>query len=124
MSQIEPTDLLCRARRDELSADEQRRLSVSLQHSLEVRLMNEVLSEVERESSVRPGDDLLLARISARALGRSGKAPPRTRRRLGMLLVAAAVLLVASLAGAWLGGARIKKTPEPSQPVAPPTAGK
>jgi TolA-binding protein len=123
MSQIEPTDLLCRARRDELSADEQRRLSVSLQHSLEVRLMNEVLSEVERESSVRPGDDLLLARISARALGSSGKAPPRTRRRLGMLLVAAAVLLVASLAGAWLGGARIRKAPEPSPPVTPPTAG-
>ena len=125
MSQIEPTDLLCRARRDELTAEEQRRLSASLQHSLEVRLMNEMLSQFERESNVRPGDDLLLARITARALGAPGapeKAPLRKRRWLSTLLVAAAVLLVASLAGALLGGARLKRAPKRAVPVGAPSA--
>jgi tetratricopeptide (TPR) repeat protein len=104
MSQIDPTDLLCRSRREELSVDEQRRLNESLERSLEVKLMSGMLSELERESRVRPGDDALLARIAARAVGRP-KAPAK-RRALSMVLVAAAVLLVAGMAGAWLGHAR------------------
>ena len=110
MSQVEPTDLLCRSRREELTSEEQRRLNESIERSLEVKLVSQMLPEFERESRVRPGDDLLLARISARALGVPEKAP-RKRRPLSMLLVAAAVLLVASIAGAWLGVARSPHAP-------------
>jgi len=111
MSQLEPTDLLCRSRREQLSVDEQRRLNECLERSLEVALMSQMLSELERESRVRPGDDALLARITASALGKPRKAPTR-RRPLTMLLVAAAVLLLAGLASAWLERARQPESPE------------
>ena len=77
MSQIEPTDLLCKSRREELSVDEQRRLNESLERSLEVKLMSEMLSELEQDSRVQPGDDALFARITARAL-----AKPKPERSL------------------------------------------
>ena len=108
MSQIEPTDLLCKSRREELSVDEQRRLNESLERSLEVKLMSEMLSELEQDSRMQPGDDALFARITARALAKPkperslsnpAKAPSK-RHALRMLLAAAAVLLVASLASA------------------------
>lgn len=122
MSQLEPTDLLCRSRREELTADEQRRLNESLEYSLEVKLMSEILPELERESRVRPGDDLLLARISARVLSSSrvSQRVPAKRRALSMILVAAAVLLVAGLAGAWLGGALQRRAPPPPSDLAKP----
>ena len=116
MSQLEPSDLLCRSRREELSADEQRRLNESLQRSLEVKLMSQMLTELERESRVQPGDDALLARITAQALGPPKKAATK-RRPLTMLLAAAAVLLVAGLASAWLGRARQPQAPEQSQKI-------
>lgn len=116
MSQCDPTDLLCR--RAELTAEEQRRLRANIQFSLEVRLMSEILPEFERESRVRPGDDLLLARINAGALAALGARPAPVKapakRRMVMLLVAAAVLLVAGLAGAWLGGIRVRPAPAPT----------
>jgi len=122
MSQHDPTDLLCSSRREQLKPDEQRRLRESLQYSLEVRLMSGILPELERESRVRPGDDVLLARINARAFAaiRSRAAPIKApaKRRVVMLLVAAAVLLVAGLAGAWLGGARPQRAPAPASPSA------
>jgi outer membrane protein assembly factor BamD (BamD/ComL family) len=111
MSQIEPTDLLCRSRREELSVEEQRRLNECLEHSLEVKLMSEMLSALESESRVRPGDDALLARITARALGKPERVA-RKRRPLTMLLAAAAVLLMASLASAWYVSARKVQGPE------------
>jgi TolA-binding protein len=110
MSQLEPTDLLCRSRREELSIDEQRRLNQYLQHSLEVALMSQLLSEFEKESRVRAGDEALLARITVSALGKPQRAP-RKRRPLTMLLVAAAVLLMASLASALIGRARQASAP-------------
>jgi len=132
MSQPELTDLLCRSRREELTLDEQRRLNESLAYSLEVKLMSQILPELERESRVRPGDELLLARINARVLGELGPSRisqrvPAHRRRLSMLLAAAAVLLVAGLAAAWIGGVRLPRvtaSPPPSlvkpKPVAKP----
>ena len=122
MSQVELTDLLCRSRREELTPDEQRRLNESLEFSLEVKLMSEILPELERESRVRPGDDLLLARINARVLApsRISQRAPAKRRRLTMLLVAAAVLLVAGLAGAWLGVAHHRRAAAPASEVAKP----
>lgn len=130
MSQLDPTDLLCRSRREELTLEEQRRLDESTEYSFEVRLMSRILSELDRESRVLPGDEILLARINARALEslRAPLRPPVKRRPLSMLLVAAAVLLVAGLAGAWFGGAHPRRAPasaplpEPakSAPVAKP----
>jgi hypothetical protein len=118
MSQCDPTDLLCSSRREELTRDQQRRLRESLQYSLEVRLMSGMLPELERESRVRPGDDVLLARINARAFAvlRPSAVPvkPHAKRRTVMLLVAAAVLVVAGLAGAWFGGARPRRTLAPA----------
>lgn len=124
MSQIDPTDLLIRGRREQLTPDEQRRLSESMETSLEVRLMSEILPELDRESRVRPGDDVLLARINARALEALGSQsiPIRRaiKRRTVMLLVAAAVLLIAGLAGAWLGGVRRRPPPAPASSSAVP----
>jgi hypothetical protein len=120
MSQCDPTDLLCSSRREELTLDQQRRLRESLQYSLEVRLMSQILPELEQESRVRPGDDLLLARINTRALAavRSRTVPSKAnaKRRTVMLLVAVAVLLVAGLAGAWLGADRPRATLAPASP--------
>jgi len=120
MSHCDPTDLLCASRREELTLHEQRRLRESLQYSFEVRLMSGILSELERDSRVRPGDDVVLARINARALSgvRPRAAPIKAhgKRRTLVLLVAAAVLLVAGLAGAWLGGARSRRAP-PTHPL-------
>jgi tetratricopeptide (TPR) repeat protein len=125
MSQVEPTDLLCRSRREELTPDEQRSLNESLSYSLEVKLMNEMLPELERQSRVRSGDDLLLARINARVLSpaRISQRAPARRRGLRIALIAAAVLLVAGLAGAWLGAVRQKRAlaPPPSSVASPPT---
>jgi len=123
ISHLDPTDLLIRCRREQLTLDEQRRLSESIEVSLEVRLMSQILPELERESRVRPGDDVLLARINAGALAvirAQSAAPVRLpiKRRTVMLLVAAAVLLIAGLAGAWLGGALPRKTPAPPAPTA------
>jgi len=118
MSQSEPTDLLCSSRREELTAEDQRRLSESMRHSLEVRLMSQILPELERESQVRPGDDVLLARINARALAElSTRVSPiraPAKRRTVMLLAAAAVLMVAGLAAALLGGVKVRRTPAPT----------
>ncbi len=121
MSQPDWTDLVHQAHRRELSAEEERRLRELVEHSFEARLMNQLLSEFDRESRVQPGDDLLLARVNARVLGAVDRRP-FWRRRFTMLLVAAAVLLPASLAGAWFGGVRplriLEATrPEPRQPA-------
>jgi len=127
MSQVDPTDLLCRSRREELTPDEQRSLNESLTYSLEVKLMNEMLPELERQSRVRSGDDLLLARINARVLSpaRISQRAPARRRGLRIALMAAAVVLVAGLAGAWLGAVRQKRAlPPPSSSVAPPPSAK
>jgi hypothetical protein len=121
MSQCEPTDLLCSSRREELPLEKQRRLRQSLLYSLEVRLMSQMLPELEKQSRVRPGDDVLLARINAGALAAlSVQAGPLdvpssapAKRRTVTRFVAVAVLLVAGLAGACFAGARMRSTSAP-----------
>ncbi len=125
MSQCDPADLLCSSRREELSLDKQRRLRQSLQYSLEVRLMSQILPELEEQSRARPEDDLLLARINASAVASLGPrvAPPpprraRTGRRTVLLLLAATLLFVAGLAGAWLAEGRLHPAPAHATPRA------
>ncbi|HET9930008.1 MAG TPA: tetratricopeptide repeat protein, partial [Polyangiaceae bacterium] len=133
MSRGDASDLLCRARREELSGEEHRRLEGLLESSAEARLMSAMLSEFERESQVRAGDDVLLARIGARALRKSGggfgEAPfgrrltVRLRSRVA-LLVAAAVLLVGSIAFGWrlTVSRRAASTPAPATSMQTPTS--
>jgi len=127
MSQLDATDLLCRSRREPLTAEEQRRLKECLEWSPEVKLMNTILIALDEESRIRPGDDLLLARINTRALAELGGRPASVRapvkRRTFSLLVAAALLLVAGLAGAWLGNARKRPPSTPTSEPAKPRPG-
>lgn len=118
MSQAEATDLVCRAHSSQLDADEQRRLAQQLASSFEARLMDNLLSSFEREARVQPGDELLLARMTARALkGRSGVV--RRPRTWIASALAAALLLMASLSAAWmLQRARSERVP-PTPPSAP-----
>lgn len=122
MKRSDPTDLVCTSRREPLPRDQERRLHASLQYSLEVRLMSQLLPELEDESRARPGDELLLARIEAAAVAaaqstvaaqntvaapdedtRTTPLGAAAKRRSLLMLVAVAAPLVASFAGAWLG---------------------
>lgn len=115
----DPSDLICRARRRELSPEERRQLQELLNGSGEMRLMSVMLSEFERESQVRPGDDVLLARISERALGLTEKAPPRRfRRARSTLLLAAALMLLGSAAWAFRAVYKASVAEAPKVPTA------
>ena len=109
-------DLIARARRGQLSPEEQRRLQVALESSLEARLLCEAGMAFDGESPVRPGDDELIARMAARVALR-----PRRRRgkRWSALLAVAGLLLAPSaLAGGvvalHLVWQKATTTPEPT----------
>ncbi len=68
MIPFEATDLVCRARQKSLGEAEQRRLERLLATSFEVRLMDAVLTELERESQVKRSDQALMARLATRAV--------------------------------------------------------
>lgn len=97
--------------------------------------MSAMLSEFERESQVRAGDDVLLARIGARALRKSSRAgfghaasgrrlSVRLRSRVAMAVAAAAILLMGSLAFAWrlTVSKRAEPTPAPVPSSSAPTS--
>jgi len=120
MSQADVTDLVCRAHSGQLDAEEQRRLAQQLTSSFEARLMDNLLSGFEREGRVQPGDELLLARVTARALsGRSGVV--RRRRAWLASALVAALLLMASLSAAWMLQ-RARSEVAPTTPKAAPSS--
>ena len=127
MSRTETTDLLCRARRGDLSSEERRRLDELVQTSPEARLLGTMLAEFDRESQVRSGDDLLLARLTTRALETQSRpvardrpwSRSRPRARLALALIAAALFL-GSAAFAWRLRVSSRSRSE-SKPVAAPT---
>ncbi|HMA96467.1 MAG TPA: hypothetical protein VKP30_27465, partial [Polyangiaceae bacterium] len=82
MSELESTDLLCEARRRELSEREQRRLEELLSRDLGARLMQLMQPELERSSRVQPGDDVLATRIAEHALALADLGPVRSRLHL------------------------------------------
>jgi TolA-binding protein len=101
----EPSDLLNLARRGPLTRDESRELAAWVDEAPEARVLSDAAEVFDRDSSVQPGDDALIARIAARASAE--RRPARTlRRRAPMLLLAAALVLVGSVAGA--GSPRVR----------------
>ena len=107
-------ELSARARRQPLSADDARALAESLEASPDARLWHRLGTAFDTEDSVLPGDHDAAERILGRLLGELPVKKPRARRRLGVLLVAAA-LLVASVAAATVVGIRSReKAAQPS----------
>lgn len=127
MSERTPSieDLLARARRGDLTADEQRLLERGLQSSLEVKLLYDAGCQFDLESPVLSGDEDLIARLADRV--ERPRAPARRRRRPPVALLAAACLLVTGAATAgWLAFemAHESAAPAPSLPpveAAPPS---
>jgi TolA-binding protein len=125
MTDFESSDLVCRSRREPLSASDEQQLLRVLDRSEEAAWQADTLDQSERESVVQPGDDALVARIASRAL-KQGKSSGRLRIRARALQLAAAALLVGAMAGAlgWSGvfesvsGSRAPsvKAPEPKVP--------
>ncbi len=92
-------DLSARARRQPLSSADSRELADSLDASADARLWHRVGTAFDAEDSVLPGDHDATERVLGRLLRELPVKEPRARRRIGVLLVAAA-LLVASVAAA------------------------
>jgi hypothetical protein len=100
MSDTDSTDLVCKARRAALSDDEQRRLAQLTRTDGETKLFGMMLQHLDRSSQVQRGDDALIARMTAHAL-RAAARPPRRRASVHGWLVAAPVMLAATVAGAF-----------------------
>lgn len=100
MSDIDWTDLVCKARRTTLSDGERRQLVHLTRTNAETRLFGMMLQQLDRSSQVQRGDDALIARMTAHALRAAERTPGRRLRPHGWL-VAAAVMLAATMAGAF-----------------------
>ena len=99
-------DRSARARRHELSPVDARKLDEELAGSAEARLWHRAGLEFDAEGAVLPGDHGSSERVIQRLLRDLPRAPARSRVRWVALLAAAAVL-VASVAGAAVVGVRM-----------------
>jgi hypothetical protein len=108
MSDLESGDLVCRSRRERLSDADEQRLSRLLRASKEARFHAEVLREVEQGSSMQAGDDALVARMTARALG-PVRPPARRKLAISVMQAALAMLLLGATSTA-LGWSRVLKS--------------
>lgn len=121
MSEFDRTDLVCRAHRERLSPDDQREFTRALQGSMEARLLNLALTELDRESLVQRGDEDIVARIANQT---SRNVRMRTRVTRPSLLLAAVALLGAGVAtGAFLGADSRKSSDGSPTASAYPLAG-
>jgi len=109
-------DLMVQARRLELSTEEQCRLRVALDASQENRLLQAAGRGFDEESSVRPGDDELIARIAQRL---ESQAPTRAWRRWRepVLIAVGAMVLTTAAAGAWIAAGQSSRPVQDSAPV-------
>jgi hypothetical protein len=116
-------DLLSEARRRPLSRDEEVRLEELVERSPEARILHYAGWAFDRDSSAREDDDVLVAKLAARAADRSAKPvvtlPARRRRRPLFTLVAAALVL-AGTAGAGAGVVYLVRAPARGPEVANP----
>ena len=102
----EADDLLVEARRRPLSRDEESALEELVERSPEARMLHYAGWAFDRDSSARENDDVLVARMAARAAERAGSATaplPVRRRRRPLVTLLAAAIAVASTAGAGAG---------------------
>jgi TolA-binding protein len=122
----ESTDLLAEARRRALSREEESRLEELVERSPEARILHYAGWSFDRDSSARGGDDVLVARLAARAVERSSKPAtmPLRRRKRPFVALLAAALAVASTAGAGVGVVYFVRAPartaDVAQPAPPP----
>ena len=120
----DPSDLMAAVRRRSLSPAERAELEKLVQRSPEERMLHYAGFAFDRDSSARPGDDVLIQRIAARASATAQMVParalPRARRRPRLLLLAA-VLGVAgtSVAGTVLYVASTRSIAPPIPPAEP-----
>lgn len=116
MSELESTDLICEARRRELSERDQRRLEDLISTDLDAKLMLLMQPELERASRVQVGDEVLARRLAEYALQipqlvtsapdsaatiKPGNGSSRRARGPIWFLAAAAIFMVGSGAAAW-----------------------
>jgi len=123
MKHDDETDLLSEARRRPLSRDEETRLEELVERSPEARVLHYAGWAFDRDSSAREDDDVLVARLAARAAERVAKpvAPlPIRRRRRPFVTLLAAALAVASTAGAGAGVVYLVRAPERAAEVVSP----
>jgi TolA-binding protein len=97
-------NLMARARRGALRADERRRLEIGLNSSLEAALLYQAGCGFEEERVVEPGDETLLQSLAAQAAERYRHAP-RVKRRFGLVAIAALWFATSLAAAAGLGAA-------------------
>jgi TolA-binding protein len=122
----DPSDLLSEVRRRTLSRDEEARLEGLVARSPEVRVLHYAGWSFDRDSSARDGDDVLVARLAARAAERAANpvaAAPLRRRKRPLVLLLAASLALASTAGAGAGVVyymKSERTAEVPPPVSAP----
>jgi TolA-binding protein len=105
MAMSEPLEnLMARARRGELRADERTRLQIGLNASLEAALLYQAGCGFEDERVVEPGDETLLQRLAASTAERYGHSP-RAARRLAPAAIVALWFATSLAAAAGLGAA-------------------
>ena len=109
-------DLMARARRGELTTEEERRLAIATETSLEARLLYDAGRGFDRESPVRPGDEALVERLADRV--ESADKVRASRAGRVTVLGAAAAVFIASAAAA-TGWVATKRTdPRQARPAA------
>jgi hypothetical protein len=110
MTDTNGSDLVCKAHNGSLSSQEQRQLDRLLQSSPEVRLMNQIVGQLDRESVVQPGDEGVVRAIAERAASRrrspGALGSQRAPRRWRPLLAAALVFGLTGVAAAAFWGKR------------------
>jgi len=121
MSEVDPIDLVCQARRHLLPSGARGSIDALLRRSPEARLANLLVQGFEGESSVQRGDDAVAKRIVNGALGTLSR-PRAQRLRVRMCCAAAVVLLVAGAATAWRANHPGASQGLPRSPLPPASA--
>lgn len=124
---LEAEDLLVRARRNELSEPERRRLRALLESSKELELLYLAGVELDRSSALVAGDEALMRRLvelgraQTQAMARPDRARARRRRAGGSVparslavALGVGVVLGAAVSAAFQLGARYVFAPTPS----------
>lgn len=114
-----PEDLVVRARRGALSADECAELDAHVSGCADCRLLLRLGRDLDEELEPAPGDALIAARIAKKLASKVAATPRRTSPAV-VVLVAAAILAFAALAAASSLGLFPFTTSEVAPPSTPP----